>query len=167
MTILFSRTALFRNTIGSRCAPVETGHLTTYRWRANGTRTNRCPASPRMANLGSVTALNIAGDWGKGETQGTSCGGTKLDVLVNECENAAWRQRTRTRPTCHAVFATGLGILVYPSSQLPWISLLHSFKTRTRTPRFLVVKEERREGRKRTRKEAAASSSLEYTEALR
>lgn len=31
---------------------------------------------------------------GEGE-QGTSCGGTQLDVLVNECENAAWRQHTQ------------------------------------------------------------------------
>lgn len=48
------------------------------------------------------------------------------------------------------------------------LSPLHSFKTRTRTPRFLVVKEERLKGRKRMIKEtAAASSSLEDIKALR
>lgn len=69
--------------------------------------------------------------------------------------------------TCHALLATGLGIglsLVPASLDL---SLLHSFKTRTRTSRFLVVKEERLEGRKRMRKEAVASSSLEDIKALR
>lgn len=155
-----------------------------YRQRTNGTRTNRCPASPRMANLGSVTALNIervrggrgvewsTRRWRQGEgkgKQGTSCGEANT---MCQLTNARMRPGANThvyirfnvsriaryRPRYWFISSTS-----FPGSLSP----LHSFKTRTRTPRFLVVEEERLKGRKRMIKETAASSSLEDIKALR
>lgn len=146
-----------------------------------------------MANLGSVTALNIErvrGGRGSGVVVyekvevGEGEGGreareNKARAARRESNAMCWLTNARMRPGANTHVYTRFNVsriaryrLRYwfiSSTSFPGsLSPLHSFKTRTRTPRFLVVKEERLKGRKRMIKEtAAASSSLEDIKALR
>lgn len=192
-SLLFRRTALFQNTIGghdvhhdgnrSTCHGTTTGSVQTGRGQIgvpppHGWQIWDPWPLLILKGLEEEGVVDVREGGGRGEG-GREARENKARAARRESNAMCWLTNARMRPGANTHVYTRFNVSriaryrprywFISSTSFPGsLSPLHSFKTRTRTPRFLVVKEERLKGRKRMIKEtAAASSSLEDIKALR